>query len=454
MNPRATLALFVITVLVLGGLIYLREAVPPTREAGETRRYALSFDPGGISAIEIMRGDERIALLREGGEWRLTEPLADAASPEFVQQILDGARFLEVRDRQTRASKEKLQEAGLQSPRLRLALRDAQSEHRIEFGAPGALPGEIFARSDGQQEILRVPDTLAELLLQPAGKFRDRRLTSLGPDDVEKITVRREDGEMTLRRERNRWLIEKPVQAAADRRQVASFLNGLLGLQIVSFQPDNGAAADAMLPGGTARVSLTLRGGGKTLELEVARPAEAGRETARISFAPRGGALEVAPTVLQVFDVTPTALRDRSLGDVDLDTVDRITVSSGGRTAELERESDSRWVDRAGGKSWSAEQVAALAAAFNEAQVTSFLPGALSETTGLSPPRQSLRFYAWLSENTAEEPAGQHVLAGADLGSPAPDGGVVAQVEGSSEIVSIPPTLPDLLGQTMQETSP
>jgi len=276
-----------------------------------------------------------------------------------------------------------------------------------------------------------------ELATAPADKFRDPRLTTSVTDDIEKFTVRRADGEMTVRRERGRWLIEKPVAAAADPRSVRAFLEPLLGARIANFRP--AAPEAAPLPGQMASISLTPLGGGEALNIEVLRGADEAAATAIIRHAPRGGLLEVDALARRLFEVSPEALRDRSLGYVEPDAVDRITLESGGQTRQLQREGDD-WKDRASGEIFTAARLNELIDLFNETRATSFQPGLTAEDAGLEPPAQRLAFSAWLSENTAEEPAGNHPIAGVEIGATAADG-VYARVPGAGEIVGIPPDL-------------
>jgi hypothetical protein len=435
-NPRATLALFLITLLAVGGLFYLRKILPDTREAAEQRRYALVFDQEDIEEIDIVRGSETVSLRREGDGWRMIAPLEDRASPEAIDRLLSAARFLDVRDRRSSPDESAVAEAGLASPRLRIDLRGDET-HRFEIGGNGALPEEIFARTSGSDDILRVSDTIVELATAKPDSFRDPRLTSAVADDIEKFTVRRADGEMTLRRERGRWIIDKPVTAAADGRAVREFLEPLLGLRIVKFQA--AAPEAAGLPGQTATVSMTPLGGGEALNVEVMRGADENAETVVARFAPRGGLLEVDAMAKQVFDISPEALRDRSLGYVEPDAVDRITVESGGRSLNLQREGDG-WIDRASSRKFDTAQVEGLINLFNEARATSFQPGLTAENAGLAPPSQKLVFSAWLSENTAEDAAGGHPIAGVELGGAAGND-VYARASGTEEIVILPPDL-------------
>jgi hypothetical protein len=435
-NPRATIALFLATLLAVGGLVYLRTAVDPTRTSAEKRRYAAVFEPGEITEIGLVRGNETIRLRRTDGGWRVTEPVEDRADPELVDRLLLAARFLDVRDREAAKDPAAVPESGLATPRVRLDLRGAR-DVRLDLGGPTALPGEIFARVAGQPFVLRVPDTILEVTGVPAESFRDPRLTELSADDIEKFTVQRADGELTVRLERGRWLIEKPVQAPADPRAVRDFLERFLGLRVTAFAADSGAAG-ATLPGQAARLALTPRGGGEELAVEISRAPAAEKFTAR--FAPRGGTLDVAPAAALLFDISPEALRDRSLGYVEADTIDRIVVEADGETAVIGRRGDG-WTTGDGAREIETGAVTRLLEVFNGARVASFAPSAGASETGLEKPAIRLRFYSWLSENSAEEPAGGHLLAGVEFGRTAPDGNTYARAEGTGETVTVGPEI-------------
>ena len=443
MNPRATIVLLLVTLLVVGGLVYLRINVDPTRAAAENRRYAAIFEPGEVAEIDLVRGNETVSLRRSAGGWRLIAPVEDRADPEAVDRLLLAVRFLDVRDREAAKDPAAVPESGLATPRVRIDLRGAD-DIRLDLGGATALPGEIFARVGGRLEVLRVPDTILEQVNAPVDKLRDPRLTELSADDIEKFTVQRADGEMTVRLERGRWIVEKPVQAPADPRAVRDFLERLLGLAVTSFPaPGSGAPPDA-LPGQSARLALTPRGGGEEIAIELVRGPAEGTFTAR--FQPRGTSLGVDPAAALLFDLSPEMLRDRSLGYVEPDTIDRIVIDADGRTVSIARRGDG-WVTAEDERVIDTDRIARLVGSFNETRVTSFATAAVAEETGLHQPRLRLRFFAWLSENTAEEPAGGHVIAGADFGSVAADGTVFARVEGSNEKVTVPADFVALLSE-------
>ena len=84
MNPRATIALLIVTLLAVGGLFYLRKIAPATRDAEELKRYAAVFDPEEIEEIDIVRGTETISLRRDKDAWQLTAPVTDRAPQAFA----------------------------------------------------------------------------------------------------------------------------------------------------------------------------------------------------------------------------------------------------------------------------------------------------------------------------------------------------------------------------------
>lgn len=442
MNPRATLLLFLVTLLVVGGLVYLRLNAPTTREAMEAKRYAAVFDADRVDGIDLVRGSETISLRRVNGLWQMVAPVKDRADAEAVDRLIMAARFLEVRDRLLKPDQAALAEAGLVTPRLRLDLR-GDRHVRLDLGGSTALPEQIFARVEGESALLRVPSTIVELATAPVAGFRDPRLTDLAPGDIEKFTVRRADGEMTVRLERGQWVVEKPVSAPADPRAVASFLELLLGLRVIGFNAVDPEAA-GILPGQVAAISMTPRGGGQSVDLELLRRGDGDQATFLARFAPRGGMLDVDGAALALFEISPDALRDRSLGYVEPDAVDRIHLSFDGTSRQFTRD-DNGWVADGDSPAVDAEAIDALMEIFNSTSATGFRPGVSPSDAGLEPPQASVEFLSWLSENTPEEAAGGHLIAGLEIGREDEEGNILVQRQGSNEILAVPASVIDAL---------
>ena len=207
---------------------------------------------------------------------------------------------------------------------------------------------------------------------------------------------------------------------------------------------DTAPETSAALPGQTAAISLTPRGGGEELELKVQRGSTNNSENISAFFGPRGGNISVDASAAALFDISPETLRERSLGRVDIDTIDRIRVESDGKVVTLQRGGEG-WTGVEDGRSRHAEVINELVGLFNATRVEGFRTSASATETGLDAPTQNIVFYAWLSENSAEEAAGAHPIAGFETGRPAPDGKIYARATGSDETVTIAPELPSML---------
>ena len=77
-----------------------------------------------------------------------------------------------------------------------------------------------------------------ELLKQPFAiqpSFQDRRLTNLSVDQVDRVIVRRNGGEIELFHDASGWRIVRPLHALADEQKVEAFLKKVLELHILEF---------------------------------------------------------------------------------------------------------------------------------------------------------------------------------------------------------------------------
>jgi len=141
--------------------------------------------------------------------------------------------------------------------------------------------------------------------------------------------------------------------------------------------------------------------------------------------------------------VTPAALRLRHPSPVELDSVDRILVSGGGRSFSLARKPQTEdWL--CGERTIPGTDVTRWYACWQETKASSFETATPEHLASrgidpLTPSSLSIRFVARLSENSAEEAAGEMTLAEWTIGAPSSDG-TLALREGSADDLMILPT--------------
>ena len=83
--------------------------------------------------------------------------------------------------------------------------------------------------------VFLVSDELLKLAFRNPSDYRDRRLSDLTPDQIDRVLIRTQGGEIELVRDATGWRIVKPLHALADELRVEDFLKQLLGQRIVQF---------------------------------------------------------------------------------------------------------------------------------------------------------------------------------------------------------------------------
>lgn len=431
------LATILLVLLAAGAATFLFVVEPrweSTRERLATRDFVFNVDPGAVRGVRIATGDDSFELTRGEDGWRVGPKPRDAASPEKVGKLLAAAVNLRVHDviRAAELTGDRdLGDFGLAKPRNRLDLL-GDGEATLFFGKDAAAEGRIYVRRSDSNDIYVVDDTLQQLAFRSAQDFRDRRLSSVAPERVDRFTIKRDGGEITLERGGQGWRIMKPFRARADEAAVNRLLGEVLGLSIQEFVADESNEL-----GGQARAEIVLEldDSARPLALRLAGPPAAdGSVTAQ--FTARDSIYKLPGRTWSLLQTSPDDLRDRRLVALNLDTIDAVRLRDGDRTRQIERAGEA-W--REEGRDVPASVLEELARAVSEAKVGRYLPLTAENlrATGLDQPRGEIAFDAWLSENTPETTAGRRPVVTVAIGKH--DGpSVYVRVNDEPEICVIP----------------
>ena len=153
-----------------------------------------------------------------------SELLNSAAGLRYFDRI-DGKEFKANSD---------LRDYGLRNPKRTIEF-DGEESATLFLGKDAASEERIYVRTSGSRDVYLVSDELLKLAFRDLAEFRDRRLTDLSPDQIDRVIVRRQGGEIELSRDASGWQIVKPLHAFADEQEVEDFLKQLLGQRIVEF---------------------------------------------------------------------------------------------------------------------------------------------------------------------------------------------------------------------------
>ena len=444
MTWKGTLLLALLAVVTAGLLLFSQRSL--TRMGGDV---LLGFNPEKAEKITIRDGGTEILLIRSNGVWQMQAPLVDRADPSAIRSLLgnaSGVAALDLLKHDDLKGNLNLESLELKKPKRTLTI-NAGRNHTVSFGAEGAATNQLYARIDSDPAVYLIPSDTALSAFRPAAEFRDQRLTMLSGDHLEKVTLNRKGGlqELSVKDDRQGWRIITPIAATADREATRGWIDSIVGARIERWMPANTDPSACGLDVPEAVITLSSEAGDPLrIMLGSEIPGSTGSRYASCSDRP---GICVLKNMGPSLGITPSSLRSRKLTPLPLDAIDRIEIREYGcfgTTHLLSRKkgsADWEWRDTAGGaiqNTLPESQVKEWIAKLQEISASGFEPATPErlEARGLATP-SLIRLIAHLSENTAEEKAGDMVLAEYAFGLPKE--GVVALREGNAPDLMILP---------------
>ncbi len=193
-------------------------------------RRLLPFEPETVTAWQWTAGDRRLSLVRDGQDWRMTEPWQADAHSAAVRAWLNEWRGIRIEDflppddpRAAGAVFDRPAAAlSFTTNGVASAATNASAGARILL-AGGTAPGQpILARRD--QDLLLLPAALPGGLAPDPLRFRSLRMLNLDPREIREISLRMAQQEWTVERaaDTDTWTARepgvRPDSAALDRR--------------------------------------------------------------------------------------------------------------------------------------------------------------------------------------------------------------------------------------------
>lgn len=442
MSWRGTVLLAVLAALAVS--LFLFSGGSRSRSATEP---LLQISPANASRITIIEGGGAVLLEKKNGIWRIDGNGGDRADALMVRSLLNNAAslfpldVLPARDLKGPISPASL---GLDKPMRILTIEDG-NRHTIRFGIEGAVPGRVYARLGSGGPVYLVSSEVTSSAFHPSREFRDSRLTSLSSERVAGVTLSKGSAfqQLQLNKTGTGWTIGSPVTARCDEDAVVNWLERLLSARVTRWMPEGTEPSSCGLENPDAVVTVHERKGEMPVVISVGNPVP-GSESARYVRCSDRPGICVAEGLHPLLNPTPASFRSRRLAEVLSDAVDRIEITreAGGTSSTsvlLRKKGSEDWslqngdtVPDASVRDWFSKLQSLKASRFEPAT-----PERLN-VRGLIPPPLTIRLVARLSENSAEEQAGDIVLASYALGSDS--GGETALREGDSTDLMILPT--------------
>lgn len=412
-----------------------------TREQAEAMRagMVLALDPNGVREIRLTSTGEEIELKRRGDIWQMTSKPKDRADKALVEQLIQAASQLEFLDRMDASEFRKdgdLNEFGLKNPKRKIEFSGDQNI-TLFIGKDAANEDRLYVRTSESKDVFLVPDDILKAAFPEGGKFRDRRLTDLTSDRVDRLIVRQPRGEVEFVRDARGWRMVKPLNAAADDKAMNAYLEKLLALPIREFvADDSGDLGTYGIVEGKNEITFFADGSSRhqTLRLGAERDG-----SVLAQFTARDSVYRLGPEVKELLEVAPDSFRDRRLLPLNLDLVDAIRITTPQHKFMIRRAGE-HWelVDGTDVRAASSAAVQTLIDTLATVQVSSYIPAVGEKLNGMGfhAPALTIDFLSILSENTPETTAGEHSIAKIAFGQTAGDQ-VYARVDEFPEVASV-----------------
>ncbi|HZJ38641.1 MAG TPA: DUF4340 domain-containing protein, partial [Chthoniobacterales bacterium] len=243
MNWRTTLILAVVVLAVFAYLRFFEMKQPSTGEARRQAQNVVNFDRNKIDGVVIQNGDEKIEIRRHHNKWRLETPFKDQADGALVENLLSDLETWQkegtIPAKDIDADKSKLNEYGLNRPKLKLKLIGSDRPPEILFGKDAALEGRMYVRFENSKETFLAKQSVKKDIDKKAEEFRDKKLTHLTTAQVRRIALKTPAGEMELEKKGDHWDIVKPLRARADDEKVGDLIAQVTTARIQQFVADD-----------------------------------------------------------------------------------------------------------------------------------------------------------------------------------------------------------------------
>src|SRR5438128_3592258 len=239
MNWRTTLVLAAIALAVFAYFRFFELKHPSTEEAKRQAQNVVKFDQTKIDGVIIQNGDEKIEIRRRDNKWRLETPIKDQVDSSLIENLFSDLESWQkdatISAKEIDADKSKLNEYGLNKPKLKLKLIGQDRPPEILFGKDAALEGRMYIRFENSKETFLAKQSVKKDIDKKAEEFRDKKLTDLTTAQVRRTALKTPAGEMELEKQGDHWDIVKPLRARADDEKVGDLIAQVTTARIQQF---------------------------------------------------------------------------------------------------------------------------------------------------------------------------------------------------------------------------
>ncbi len=334
----------------LGAYVYYVELPSMEREAkGDI---LVDVDPAAVEKVRLAYPDgSAIEVVRDGDQWKMTEPVAYPAEKGSIESFLTTVRETKIERRLGKDEVQALSTYGLEGEtgsqaRLELTTTGGAKLPAVVLGIATPVGYQAFARREDSDEVLVIPLLLQSSAVKKPEELRKKTMFDADSTGVRRVVIDKPGEKIELeKRGEGSWAMLSPIADAADAESVRSMLDSMATIDAIAFF--DGPAADRVAFGlvdGATRFRAEREDGGAT---EFAIGKEAADAPAGFYFerTSDGQVVKAPDWVGTKFAPAPAELREKRLLSCKVDEIRSLRWTIGGDAFTISRE--------APGKPWT-----------------------------------------------------------------------------------------------------
>lgn len=251
--------------LVTWYLVYEKKIKPAQTEKEENAKVLLSMDRDAVQELTVLQrqGDEKsdkyrtLRFKKSGTDWNIVEPLQDAAEMGAASGLVSTLVSVK-QDRVVDEKPASLEPFGLNHPKLKISARKESTSAPVEVWVGNDTPtgASVYAKVVGSDTVYRAPQTLRTSFDKDVAEYRNKKILSLGRNDVKEMEVRTGAESFVLQRAdgSEKWSLARERLPASD-TEVNKTLNTVLDMRATAFAHDK---ATDLAKWGLAPAAVTL----------------------------------------------------------------------------------------------------------------------------------------------------------------------------------------------------
>jgi hypothetical protein len=283
----------------------------------------------------------------------VTAPIRSKADERTVDSVLQsaakGKREKIVKDKEVDWS-----EYGLDKPEFTITLKTKEKEYRIAFGAANPTKTSCYVRVNDDPQLLLVSDTFKNSLNKQLFDLRDKSVTGIAPDDIDRIVITAKDKKkIEIRREdAANWRMTEPESMKIKKSLVDANLRSLTGLTAKKIIDEPQKEGDpygldkpdaAVLMAGKKLDQTLLIGKAVEEEKKEAGPTPPPSPDRYASIKGRDTVYVISGMVFKNLQKDPEDLRDRSSVSFDQGQIEKVSIDFEGQSFEASLGKDNKW---------------------------------------------------------------------------------------------------------------